>query len=56
MTSQDDGDDSDDNAFTAFANISVTKVVAFRRSELDEYLCKAVENIKDPLKWWIANQ
>jgi hypothetical protein len=52
MTSQDD----DDNNFTAFANISVTKAVAFRRSELDEYLCKPMENVKDPLKWWIANR
>lgn len=56
MTSQDDSDDSDDDAFTAFANISVTKVVASRRSELDEYLRKPVENVKDPLKWWIANR
>ncbi|KAF8519395.1 hypothetical protein BU17DRAFT_47713, partial [Hysterangium stoloniferum] len=24
--------------------------------ELQEYLDKPVENIKDPLKWWVANQ
>lgn len=56
ITSQDDGDNSNNDAITAFTNISITKVVASWRSELDKYLHKAVENVKDPLKWWIANQ
>jgi hypothetical protein len=45
----------DDDEFTTFANISVTKQVTSRTSELDDYLRKPVENIKDPLKWWFAN-
>ena len=50
----DDYDDDDD--FNTFANISVTKRIGSQASELDEYLRKPVENIKDPLKWWIANR
>jgi hypothetical protein len=34
---------------------SVTKQVTSRTSELDEYLCKPVDNVKDPLKWWVAH-
>lgn len=25
-------------------------------SKLQGYLCKSVENVKNPLKWWIASQ
>jgi hAT family C-terminal dimerisation region len=48
--------DSNNNGFTTFVNILVTKVVASRTSEDDRYLRKLVENVKDPLKWWIANK
>ena len=51
----DDNDDNDDDDFTAFANISVTKHIRIRSSELREYLRKPVENVKEPLKWWVAN-
>ena len=50
---RDDNDDKDD--FTAFVNISVTKVIPSWTSELDGYLRKLAENVKDPLKWWIRN-
>ena len=33
----------------------MTNRVRFRRSEVEEYLCQPVKNIKDPLKWWVAN-
>jgi hAT family C-terminal dimerisation region len=46
----------DDDDFTTFGNISVTKHVGLRSSELQEYLRKPVENVKDPLKWWVANR
>ena len=46
----------DDDDFGTFANISVTKQVGSRSSELDEYLRKAVENVKEPLAWWITNR
>jgi hypothetical protein len=45
----------DDDDFSAFVNISVTKHVGSRASELQEYLRKPVENVKEPLKWWVAN-
>ena len=45
----------DDNDFTAFLNISVTNHIGSWTSELEEYLQKPVENIKEPLKWWVAN-
>jgi hypothetical protein len=45
---------NEDN-FTAFGNISMTKQVGSRSCELREYLCKLVESIKDPMKWWVAN-
>ena len=41
--------------FTTFSNILVTKHVGYWTSEVDKYLCKPVENVKDPLKWWVAN-
>lgn len=37
-------------------NISVTKAIPSQTSELDGYLRKPVENVKDPLKWWIGNR
>jgi hypothetical protein len=45
----------DDDDFAAFANISVTNQVGSWASGLEEYLRKPVENVKDPLKWWIAS-
>jgi hypothetical protein len=42
--------------FTTFSNILVTNHVGFRMSEVEEYLRKPVENVKDPLKWWVANR
>jgi len=46
----------DEDDFTAFGNISVTKQVGSRSCELREYLRKPVENVKDPMKWWVANR
>lgn len=46
----------DDDEFATFSNISVTKHVGSRSSELKEYFRKPVENVKDPLKWWVANR
>jgi hypothetical protein len=46
----------DNDEFATFANISVTKNVGYRSSELDEYLRKPVENVQDPLKWWFTNR
>ena len=45
----------DEDDFTAFGNISMTKQVGSRSSELREYLRKPVENVKEPMKWWVAN-
>jgi hypothetical protein len=43
--------------FNEFANISVdANGPPLRKSELEEYLQLPVENIKDPLKWWVNNQ
>lgn len=39
-----------------FANISVGTSAATTLSEVDEYLNRPVENILDPLKWWIDNR
>jgi hAT family C-terminal dimerisation region len=39
-----------------FANISVTKKVGSRVSEIEKYLRKPVEHVKDPLKWWETNR
>ena len=33
----------------------MTKQIGSCTSELREYLQKPVENVKDPLKWWIAS-
>ena len=41
--------------FATFSNISVTNHVGSQPSEVEEYLHKPVENVKDPLKWWVAN-
>src|ERR1700692_2744403 len=46
----------DEDDFTAIGNISVTKQAGSRSSELREYLRKPVENVKDPLKWWITSR
>ena len=54
--SQGGDDDDNNNHFTAFVNISVTKAIPSQTSELDGYLHKLVENVKDPLKWWIGNR
>jgi len=35
-------------------NVSVT--TAPRASEIQEYLNFPVENVKDPLKWWVDNK
>ena len=43
---------SDDGGF---GNISIGKKVP-KRSEIDTYLSLAVENVKDPLKWWMKNR
>ena len=46
--------DSDDG-LGGFGNISVGKK-ASQHNKLDEYLALAVENVKDPLKWWFDNR
>lgn len=43
----------DDN-FTSFGNLSVTNCP--RASEIQEYLNHVVENVKDPMKWWVENK
>jgi len=48
-----DSVDDDDNFF---ANISVTNYVGSWTSEIEEFLRKPVENVKEPLKWWVANR
>lgn len=40
--------------FASFGDLSVTS--APRASEIQEYLNHPVENVKDPLKWWVDNQ
>ena len=45
-----------DNDFSSFTNISVTERIGDKSTELEEYLRKPVENVKEPLKWWIANR
>jgi hypothetical protein len=42
------------DGFTSFGNLSVT--TAPRASEIQEYLGHAVENVQDPLKWWVDNK
>ena len=44
---------ADNNNFTTFLNISVTNHIGFWTSQVDNFLCKLVENVKDPLKWWL---
>ena len=44
----------DNSGFTSFGNLSVTS--APRASEIQEYLKLPVENVKDPMKWWVDNQ
>ena len=46
---------NDDDNFATFSNISVTNHIGSRTSELEEYLLKPVENVKEPLKWWVSN-
>ncbi|KAG1816406.1 uncharacterized protein BJ212DRAFT_1480859 [Suillus subaureus] len=43
-------DSINDDNFTSFTNILVTTGIGSWTSELDEYLCKPVENVKEPLK------
>jgi hypothetical protein len=43
-----------DDGFASFGNLSVTTCP--RVSKIQEYLSHAVENMKDPLKWWIDNK
>jgi hypothetical protein len=52
-TSQDSTTKGDDG-FASFGNLSVTTCP--RASEIEEYLSHVVENVKDPLKWWVDNK
>ncbi len=45
---------NDNGEFTSFGNLSVTSTP--RASEIQAYLKHPVENIKDPMKWWVDNQ
>ena len=47
---------ADNDDFATFSNISVTNHVGSQMSEVEEYLHKPVENVMDPLKWWVANR
>ena len=40
--------------FSSFGHLSVTSCP--RASEIQEYLSHVVENVKDPLKWWVDNK
>ncbi len=42
------------DGFASFGNLSVT--TCSRASEIQEYLRLPVENVQDPLKWWISNK
>jgi hypothetical protein len=42
------------NEFTSFGDLSVT--TAPRPNEIQEYLSHPVNNVKDPLKWWVDNK
>jgi hypothetical protein len=42
------------DGFASFGNLSVT--TSPRPNEIQEYLSHAVENVKDPLKWWVENK
>lgn len=44
-----------DDDFSTFMNISVTKHAGSKSSEFNEYLQKPIKNVKEPLKWWVAN-
>jgi hypothetical protein len=43
-----------DDGFVLFSNLSVTTCPC--ASKIQEYLSHVVENIKDPLKWWVNNK
>ena len=43
-----------DNSFASFSNLSIKQPTG-AISELDEYLRRPVENVPEPLKWWINN-
>jgi hypothetical protein len=45
---------TNDGGIASFGDLSVT--TAPRASEIQEYLNYPVENVKDPLKWWVDNQ
>ncbi len=45
---------TNNDGFASFGNLSVTSCP--RASEIQEYLKHAVENVKDPLKWWVDNK
>ena len=34
----------------------MTKTIGSKSSELEDYLRKPVENVREPLKWWVANR
>ena len=34
----------------------MTKQVGSQSSELTQFLHKPVENVKEPMKWWVANR
>lgn len=42
--------------FAMFADISVGKKRSEARCELVEYLQLSMENVGDPLKWWVVKQ
>ena len=42
------------NGFASFRNLSV--MTTPHPNEIHKYLTHAVENVKDPLKWWVKNK
>jgi hypothetical protein len=43
-----------DNGFTLFGDLSVAGSPCM--SKIQEYLSLSIENVKDPLKWWMNNR
>ena len=43
-----------DGGFASFGDLSVTTAPC--ASEIQEYLSHPVENVKDPLRWWVDNK
>jgi hypothetical protein len=45
-----------ENGVASFGNISVDLKTLPKTSKINDYLCLPVENVVDPLKWWVNNR